>query len=383
MEKLNHSGQPHAALRITHGSDVAAARRAGAALAREAGLDEVRAGHLAIVLSEAASNIVKHAGEGLMLLRVIEAGERRGIDVLALDQGPGIASLALAMRDGVSSAGTAGTGLGALRRLSDHFDAIAPRGKGAAFHLQVWQAPPAHLAWAAQTAAVLAAAPADSTGPAQDGHGAAAPAIPGVRAGGAPPEGRSGGAASLALMGENVSGDAWAVARQRRATTLMVVDGLGHGSEAAKAAQAAVDALAEQPGRAPAAHIEACHLALRATRGAAVAVAQWEPQARQLRFAGIGNITACLLDAHGRRQLISHNGIVGHNMRKVQEFSLAAAPGDLLVMHSDGISTQWDLAQYPGLYGAAPALAAGVLLRDFSRGRDDACVLVERLGEAP
>jgi anti-sigma regulatory factor (Ser/Thr protein kinase) len=377
MEKLNHSGQPHAALRISHGSDVAAARRAGAALAREAGLDQVRAGHLAIVLSEAASNIVKHAGEGLMLLRVVEAGERRGIDVLALDQGPGIASLALAMRDGVSSAGTAGTGLGALRRLSDHFDAIAPRGKGAAFHLQVWQAPSSHLAWPAQPSA------ADSSGLAGDGHGAAAPAIPGAPSGAAPQEGRSGGAASLALAGEDVSGDAWAVARQRRATTLMVADGLGHGSEAAKAAQAAVDALAEQPGRAPAAHIEACHLALRATRGAAVAVAQWEPQARQLRFAGIGNITACLLEAHGRRQLISHNGIVGHNMRKVQEFSLAAAPGDLLVMHSDGISTQWDLAQYPGLYGAAPALVAGVLLRDFSRGRDDACVLVERLGEAP
>jgi hypothetical protein len=267
-------------------------------------------------------------------------GASVGIEVLAFDQGPGIANLGQALRDGVSSAGTAGTGLGAMRRLSDEFDVYAHPGKGAVFCMRLWSG---------KSADAVAAAPRSLSG-----------------------------AVCLPLAGETESGDAWMVARQRQAIALVVVDGLGHGPEAAKAARAAVDAVAQQPGMRPAEQIEVCHAALRPTRGAAQAVALIDLAARQLYFAGVGNISACIVDGDTRRQLMSHNGIVGHNMRKVQEFALPCGPGALVILASDGIGTQWDLAQYPGLAACDPAIVAAVLLRDFGRARDDACVLVQR-----
>lgn len=324
---------------ITHTSDIAAARRTSQRMAQHQGFDDTRAGQLAIVVTELATNMLKHAGEGRMLLSYAYGGDALGIDVLGYDRGPGIGNLAMALRDGSSSAGTAGTGLGALRRLSNQFDVYAPRGGGAVFFMRLW-------------------------------------------AGAPPDKQQQSGGVCLPLAGETESGDAWAVARQRHEIALMMVDGLGHGPEAAKAAKAAVDALALQPGLRPAEQVEVCHTALRPTRGAALAVALLDPGKRQLRFAGVGNIGACIVDGGPRRQLVSHNGIVGHNMRKVQEFTLPCEPGALVILASDGITTQWDLDQHPGLVACDPAIIAAVLLRDYARGRDDASVLVQRVPEA-
>ncbi len=335
MEKVIHSLLPHHWINVSHASDIAAARRAGQRMAQDLGFDDTRAGQLAIVVTEAATNMLKHAGEGRMLLTCLHAGERRGIEVLALDRGPGIANLGQALRDGVSSAGTAGTGLGALRRLSDQFDVYAPRERGAVFLMRLWSVP-------------------------------------------APEQGLQYGALCLPIAGEDDSGDAWALADQGRYMTLMLADGLGHGVEAAAAARAALDTLALQPGLAPERQIEACHHAMRGGRGAALAVARIDANRHELCFAGVGNISACVIDDGKRRQMVSHNGIVGHNMRKVQEFILPCPPGALVILHSDGIGTQWDLDAYPGLIGYSPAIIAAVLLRDFSRGRDDACVLALR-----
>ncbi|RLM48608.1 serine/threonine protein kinase, partial [Halobellus sp. Atlit-31R] len=122
------------------------------------------------------------------------------------------------------------------------------------------------------------------------------------------------------------------------------------------------------------------HDALRPTRGAAVATARIDFDADELRFAGVGNIAGCVINMSDdkRRALVSHNGIVGHNMRKVQEFPLPFPPGALCILHSDGIQTQWDLDKYPGLAGRSPVLVAAVLMRDVIRRRDDAMVLVVR-----
>jgi anti-sigma regulatory factor (Ser/Thr protein kinase) len=338
MEKIITSLDTPSWIGITHTSDIAAARRIGQRMAQQQQFDDTRAGQLAIVITELATNMLKHAGEGRILLSFAYGGEALGVDVLGFDRGPGIGNLGAALRDGVSSAGTAGTGLGALRRLSNQFDVYAPRGKGAVFFMRLWAGTP--------------------------------PAV----------QPQSGGVC-LPLAGETESGDAWAVARRRHAIALMMVDGLGHGPEAAIAAEAAVHALSLRPDLRPGEQVEACHAALRPTRGAALAVALLDPEARELRFAGVGNIGACIVDAGPRRQLVSHNGIVGHNMRKVQEFTLPCAPGALVILASDGITTQWDLDQHPGLVACDPSIIAAVLLRDYARGRDDASVLVQRCPE--
>jgi hypothetical protein len=107
-------------------------------------------------------------------------------------------------------------------------------------------------------------------------------------------------------------------------------------------------------------------------------VAELVADGTSVRYAGIGNISATIV-AHGAsRSLVSHNGIAGHEMRKIQEFSYDWTPDALLVMHSDGLSGRWDLGRYPGLSNRDPSVVAGVLYRDFSRGRDDALIVVIR-----
>jgi anti-sigma regulatory factor (Ser/Thr protein kinase) len=338
METLISSLSPQLTFAITHASDVAAVRRAGQKLADSLGFDDVKAGRLAIIITEAATNILKHAGEGSVTIMRTQSGvEMPGVDVVAVDHGPGIADLAFSLRDGVSTAGTSGTGLGALRRQADEFDAWTRHGQGSAFFMRLWRGP-------------------------------------------TPPEpcGIEVGALCTPLAGEDACGDGWAVTCNPDGATLLGVDGLGHGPEAAKAAAGAIHALEKRPAALPSEVLHTAHDLLRITRGAALSVARIDYGAGDVRFAGIGNVAAVVYDGAARRALVSHNGIVGHNMRKVQEFTAPFPPGALCVLSSDGIQTQWDLSAYPGLHVHAPALVAAVLMRDFIRRRDDAMVLVAR-----
>ncbi|MCC2970373.1 ATP-binding protein [Massilia sp. IC2-476] len=336
MEALISSLTSQEVFSVTHASDVAAVRRSGQKLADALGFDETRAGQLALIITEAATNILKHAGEGEVHVGPAQSGAGVGIDVLAIDKGPGFVDLEASLIDGVSTAGTAGTGLGALGRLADEFDAYTQPGNGAAFFMRLWRD------------------------------------VPGPR-----PCGVEIGALWMPMAGEEECGDGWAVRCDGRGASLLAADGLGHGPEAARAAAAAIKALDARKAPAAGELMQAAHDALRPTRGAALATARIEFESDELRFAGVGNIAGCVIDDR-RRPLVSHNGIVGHNMRKVQEFALPFGPGALCIMHSDGIQTQWDLDKYPGLLGRSPVLIAAILMRDFIRRRDDAMVLVVR-----
>jgi hypothetical protein len=187
-----------------------------------------------------------------------------------------------------------------------------------------------------------------------------------------------------------VCGDAWRLARGRDGLLAVVVaDGLGHGPLAAEAAEAACAVFEADPFAGPRAMIEAMHGATGGTRGAAVAVARIDAAAGRLTFAGVGNISGTLMgaDAEDRRGLMSHNGTVGHQVRKVQEIEYPWGPAAVLVLHSDGLQTRWALEKYPGLVRRHPAVIAGLLYRDFRRGRDDATVVVvgafEMRGQVP
>jgi anti-sigma regulatory factor (Ser/Thr protein kinase) len=316
---------------VSDNSHVAAVRRAAGDIAHGMGFGEVRAGEVAICVTEAATNILKHAGQGEILLRPIGG---KGIEVLALDNGPGVHNLQAAFADGTSSAGSYGVGFGAMRRLSAMFDIHSAPGQGTALYMLVCAA-------------------------GQD-------CIPARRV----------GIVCLPIGGETVPGDCWGIACAPTEATLMVADGLGHGILAAEASEAAVGLLARVPPGGPTTLMEDAHGLLRSTRGAAVAVAHLDSLAERLTYAGIGNIAAHVFNGGERRQLVSHNGIVGSNMRKVQEFTCPWQEGAILVMHSDGLTSRWDLDAYPGLAARHPALIAAILYRDHCRGRDDVTVVV-------
>jgi hypothetical protein len=133
------------------------------------------------------------------------------------------------------------------------------------------------------------------------------------------------------------------------------------------------------PMAAPADYLQAAHESATGTRGAAAAMLRVDLASGAVRFAGVGNIAGSLIAEGTGRGLFSHNGTVGAQMRKPQEFDYAWPAGGLLVMHSDGLQSRWSLADYPGLVLRDPALIAAVLARDFRRGRDDLTVLVARL----
>jgi hypothetical protein len=292
------------------------------------------------VATEAATNLAKHATGGQVVLRSLAPEDAGcGVEVLALDRGPGIADVGRSLRDGYSTAGTAGAGLGAIRRLADLFDLATAPGLGTALVARVCR---------------------------RD--------VPDA----APPQAVEVGAVCLPVAGEEACGDAWAVESSPTRTAVLVADGLGHGLLAATAAAEAVRVFRKTAGSHPEEIVRALHAALRPTRGAAAAVAVIDHPARTLRYAGVGNISGVVL-ALGRRQgLVSHSGTLGHDARKVQSFEYVWPAGALLVMHSDGLASQWDLGRYPGLSARHPALAAGVLYRDYRRDRDDVGVVCLR-----
>jgi hypothetical protein len=124
--------------------------------------------------------------------------------------------------------------------------------------------------------------------------------------------------------------------------------------------------------------LERIHDGLRATRGAAIAVALVDLGRDRVLFGGIGNIAGAIASPGDVRRMVSHNGTAGLMARRVQAFEYALPAGGHLILHSDGLSTNWSLDRYPGILAAHPSLIAAVLWRDQNRGRDDATVLVAR-----
>jgi anti-sigma regulatory factor (Ser/Thr protein kinase) len=312
------------------------ARRAAVRCAEMIGMKESDSGAVAIAVTEMATNVVKHASAGTVICAPVGENGSRGLRVLSIDKGPGIRDIASALQDGYSTSGTSGNGLGAVRRLSTHFDIYSIPGQGTCVLAEFWP------------------------------HRKAPSVAPPLQF----------GVVSVPVRGEDVCGDGWAVRVTADNVFVMVVDGLGHGIHAAEAAREAERVLLQTDSTAPATILEACHDALRKTRGAAAAVASINKGKGTLSFAGLGNISGILMNGQNRRGLTSHNGTVGHQLHRLQEFNLPWNGDSVLIMHSDGLSTKWDLDHYPGLGSKGPSIIAAVLYRDYARGRDDATVMV-------
>ncbi len=325
-------------LRVEDSSMVGEARRMAASMAREAGLDDVRVGHASIVTTELATNMLKHAGGGDLIVCALTLGETKGIEILSLDKGPGVGDIGKSLCDGYSTMGSRGNGLGAIQRLSSVFDMYSQPDRGTAV-LSIIRPPQ----------------PADGR-----------------------PELLEIGAVCLPVATEIACGDAWAVHQSDERVLCMTADGLGHGEYAAEASAAAVEIFETHTSLSPRELIECMHAALRNTRGVAVAVAEVLNDTRIVRYAGIGNISGRIVSGDAVHNMISYNGTVGMQVRKVEEFTYPWSHDALLVLHTDGVATHWNLNDYPGLRMCHPALLAGVLFRDHSRVRDDGTVLVLR-----
>jgi anti-sigma regulatory factor (Ser/Thr protein kinase) len=328
----------HALVPVVESSQPSSVRFAARELVDRAGFSETDSYRAGLVATELATNLVKHARRGEILIRLDRDDGVAELELLALDHGPGIANVAASMVDGLSTAGSAGIGLGAVRRLSDEFDVHSSVPLGTVVLARV-----------------------------RSGRSARRGSTPFALAG-----------MSVAKAGETECGDAWALEHSPDGVAAVLADGLGHGSFAAQAAAAAVQAFRKHVARSCADALAAMHDSLRHTRGAAAGVVQISRSTRVVTYAGIGNICMMVVADGSTRHAVSHNGTLGHEVRHIREYSYPWPPHALLVMHSDGLGSQWSLDRYPGLQNRHPALIAGVLYRDFNRGRDDVTVLVGR-----
>jgi len=322
--------RPQIAINVREEGEVGTARRRAQQMAANVGFDANQIGQLAIIVSEAATNLVKHGGGGEVLLRELS----NGLEIIAIDKGRGMRDVSAALSDGYSTSGTAGNGLGAIRRLSSLFDIYSQRAGGTVILSRTYlskESPRQKLEF---------------------------------------------GAVCRPKHGETLAGDGWAEKEVDGESWIVVADGLGHGPDANEASREAVKTFLEIRGsRGTTDCIEALHGSLRKTRGAAVAVVRVDSARKQLAFCGVGNIAASITADGSSRSLISHNGILGHEVRRMQEFTYPWSRGSKLIMSSDGLAT-WHLEKYAGLLQKHPALVAGVLYRDFWRQRDGVTVVV-------
>jgi anti-sigma regulatory factor (Ser/Thr protein kinase) len=323
-------------------SGVAEARRGAQQCAEKLRMSATAVGKAGLAATELATNLAKHARGGTIVF-AMDDEQPHALSILSMDKGPGIANVANAIRDGFSTAGSPGTGLGAIERAAAAFDIWSLEGKGTV---------------------VLCRIEDDALRPRlSPTERAPRIAVAGI---------------CVAMAGEDESGDAWtAMHGGGDETTIVIADGLGHGSSAATAAREAIRSVRERPGREIAEMMAGAHAALRPTRGAAMAAARIHPSRGVVEFVGVGNIVG-VVAAEVTRRTVSHGGIVGHEMRKAQTFNYPWSPASILIMHSDGIGTSWNLDSYPGLTQHPPEVIAAVLFRDFCRGTDDATVVVAK-----
>jgi anti-sigma regulatory factor (Ser/Thr protein kinase) len=330
-----------AAFPVTESSQIGEPRRCVQRLASRLGFSEEDAGRAALVSSELATNLAKHGRAGELLLGRVNTpvGEPAGLEIIAVDRGPGIPDVALSRRDGYSTTGTLGHGLGAIERIADSME-VYTHPSGTVIAARIWLDPRTPHRTQARIDV---------------------------------------GAVQVSKAGEPVCGDAWSWRMRDDRLTVLVADGLGHGLPAHDAATAAMDVFGRLHEESPGRLLEDVHAGLRHTRGAAVAVVAVDLERRTATYAGLGNIAGViLLPGGGRHHMVSHNGTAGHGAARIQTFTYPVPRGAVLVMASDGLGTHWDLDPYPGLRKCSASVIAAALYRDFSRRRDDVTVVVAK-----
>ena len=336
VEELPPESSRSFAVPLNDLSHVGEARRLAMGQATRARLTESESSNLGIVVTEAATNAVRHATGGQMILRTIRNEGRAGVEMLCVDKGPGMANVAESLRDGHSTAGSMGTGLGAANRLASTFEVFSAVGNGTVVLARVWSG---------------------------NGKTPVAPLVTAV---------------CLPVKGETECGDGWAAESFGPRTIILAVDGLGPGVNASDAAKEAVRLFRENARRSPTDILDLLHRGLRSTRGAAAAIAEVDLGRRLVRYAGLGNISGWVLNEDSMRSMVSHSGIIGHQVRKIQAFEYPLPQGGVIILHSDGLSNKWKASSYPGLLRRDSALLAGALFRDFARDRDDASLVIYR-----
>lgn len=336
---------------VEDATQVRIARNLAVQLATAAGLDARRTDVVALTATELAENLHRHAVGGELLVRCTTEQPGHGqaeLTLIAVDRGPGVENFSRCLRDGYTTVGTMGTGLGAVSRLTDRFDAVSEPGRGTV---------------------VLGGFALDTRSPQRADAGFDV------------------GAIGFPIETETENGDSWSVQRRGNAVTVMLADGLGHGPDAAAASGAAVAEFGAVRSGGPLELLAHVNRQISGTRGAAVSVARLDLEAARdggaVVSAGMGNVSIVVVAPDGRtRRLATSHGTAGARGRPAPTEQRHAFPArGVLVLHTDGLSSRWTLDGRGRLLSHHADTIAAALWRDHSRGTDDSFVVVAKAAE--
>ncbi len=333
----------HVSLLMRDRSYAAGAKKDIHRLTVNAGFSQRKIDEVDILVSELTSNLVKHATDGEILAGIV--GDRQGLmlELIGIDSGPGISDPERMMQDGVSTSGTLGHGLGAIRRLSDQFEIYSLKGWGTILLSRVYLN--------------------------KSGENAGLRPLLDVRS------------LVVAKPGELVSGDgSYGFMAADGTYRLLAADGLGHGLEANRAVREAIIAFREFSSDSPVEILRHLHATIRKTRGIVAAVVIIDPVRKIWKFCGIGNIAARFTGVHQARSYLSHNGIVGHNIPgSLYDQEVSQQEYQQITLCSDGIRSRWQQLRLPEIGRQDLMIQAAVLYKDCSRRNDDTSVIIGKL----
>lgn len=324
-----------AEIAISELADCAFAQHSVRRLALALGFSEIASDEITLAVAELGANVIKHAGKGALAFRTIEREGRTGIEVDTTDEGPGIKDVEQSFADGYSTTGSLGYGMGTVNRLMDELDISSSSARGTRILCRKWVKPekkePEFSVWDV-------------------------------------------GVFSRSCGGAQENGDAFVVKQWQGRMLAGVIDGLGHGEFAQKAAIAAqqyVQAHFDQP-------LEKIFLgagrACRGTRGAVMALVRLTSPT-QMEWASVGNVEVRAWSESVKVPFAVKRAILGMEQVNVHAQSLEWKPGWLLVLHTDGLRTHWQWGDFPGIEKEPAQVVAKKLMRELASGRDDATVL--------
>lgn len=311
-------------------------------LALQLGFTPHRAAETDIIVAELTSNLIKFADGGDLLYRANHNNGLNEIEIYCLDKGIGIENVGRIMNDGYSTSNTLGQGLGAIKRLSNDYQIYSMKGWGTVQYIKICDK--------AEYVIPLA----------ESGFNAAA--------------------LSVNYPGEKVCGDGYYIKYTRKGFQIFVGDGLGHGAHAHEAVQQAIKAFKQCAENDPIAVLRHIHDHVKKSRGLVATIVCVDYGAANWQICGIGNINTRIYSGLDNKTYTPYNGILGHNIpRTLNNTAVPYQKHQIIIMHSDGLRTRWNLSELTSIIKQSPGMIASVLYKDNVRGTDDATILVGKI----
>ncbi|GAA3784521.1 ATP-binding protein [Flavobacterium ginsengiterrae] len=311
-------------------------------LALQLGFTPHRAGETDIIVAELTSNLIKYANGGELLYRAHLDGDYNAIEIYCLDKGVGFDNVAKIMNDGYSSTNTLGHGLGSIKRLSNEFQIYSIKNWGCVQYVRITEKP-------------------DVISPVVQ-------------------KGLNFSTIAVNYPGEKVCGDGYYIKQTSKGFQIFVGDGLGHGESAHEAVQLAIKAFKQTIESDPVAVLRDIHTKVKKSRGLVATIASVDYKTEVWNICGIGNINTRIYNGLENKTYTPYNGIIGHNIpRTLNNTIVPYKKHQIIIMHSDGLRTRWNLNELTSIVKQSPGIIASSLYKENIRGTDDATILVGKI----